>query len=148
MSASPFDVFSTEPSLEVTGIIIDYGRFYFKIARAGGSNAAFAKAMRDKFAPYTRAIELGEMDTKIGDRLTAEAFAETIVLGWGYVDDAGKKHDGTILGKDGKEQIKFSVDAAKRLFADLPELFKDLLKEAQKLANFRRTDVEVAAKNS
>lgn len=133
MSKSPYDIFGTDPSLEVTGIRIDYGSFYFQIARAGGENTKFRTIVREKMAPYQRAIELGEMDEKVALKVTGEAFAESVVLGWGSPEFG----EGKVPGRDGKP-VDFSVEACKQMFADLPEMLDDLMKQATKLANFRK----------
>jgi hypothetical protein len=142
MAKSPFDIFGTEPSLETLGVNIDFGSFYFKVARAGGANTSFREVIRSKLQPYQRAIELGEMDEKVADKLTAEAFAETVMLGWGSTEFG----EGKIPGKDGKP-IAYSVEAAKKLLTDLPELMKDLMAQAQKLSNFRAAAADADAKN-
>ena len=152
---SPFDVFGTEPTLEQTGIRIDYGSYYFLIGRAGGANTKFSDAVRAKFRPYQRALDLGEMDDKVSNRLTAEAFAETVVLGWGTPDpieggtaeeNEGRFGAGLMIGQDGAA-IPFSVDAVKAMLTALPDLTMDLIKESQKIANFRKVVASDDAKN-
>jgi len=157
MAKSPFSVFGTEPTLEQTGIRIDYGSFYFHIARAGGTNAKFSEAVRAKFRPFQRAVDLGEMDEKVSNRLTAEAFAETVVLGWGTpapdptkTDEENKEDgrfgDGFMIGADGVA-IPFSIDAVNTMLTSLPDLTMDLIKESQKIANFRKVVATDDAKN-
>lgn len=143
--SNPWAMFQTNAVAEQKGIRIDYGAFYFTVARAGGSNDKFKAKVRELMRPYERAIELGEMDDKVASKLAAEAFAETVVLGWGSVVD-GKDVEG-VLTKPNGDKVEFSVDAVKDLFAELPELFTDLMQQANKPQNFRRVAQEVDAKN-
>jgi hypothetical protein len=146
MAKSPYDVFETDESLEREGIIVDYGDFYFKVARAGGANTKFREHVRAKLAPYQRAIELGEMSEELAQRLTGESFAETVVITWGVTVN-GKRKDGAIPGRDGKP-VAFSVEACKQLFRDLPAQLDDLMSQSTKLANFRKVNAKDDAGNS
>jgi len=101
----------------------------FRLARAGGANAKFSKAMEAKTRPYRRQIQEDTMDITLANKLLIEAFAETVVLGWeGITTTNGKK-------------IPFTPEAAIKLFTDLPDLFNELREAAGKQSNFRATEV-------
>ena len=56
MSTSMYSTFRTDDELERKGIVIEYDSFRVTIARAGGSNKAFERALEAKSRPFRRAI--------------------------------------------------------------------------------------------
>lgn len=139
---SPFDVFDVDENLETKGIRVDYGPFWFQVGRMDKGGTPFARFMTEKLRPYTRAIQLGEMDNKVAEALTREGFSKHLVYAWG-----SKQHgDGKMVGRDGKA-IPFTPENVEQLFADLPALFEDLLNESKKMVNFRKARTEIDAKN-
>jgi hypothetical protein len=144
MTKSPFEMFATDKTLETRGIRVDYGAFYFNIARAGGANDRFRDLVREKTRPYQRAIDLGQMDEDVALKLSGEAFAESVLMGWGKVVE-GKDVPNKMPSPKG--DIDFNVANAIKLFAELPELLADLMFEAQKRGNFQRVENKDDAKN-
>jgi len=65
----------------------------------------------------------------------AEVYAETVLLGWTGVAD----ENGTPL--------PFTKENCVKLLTDLPDLFRDIQEQAQRVANFRAADLEADAKN-
>lgn len=139
---SPFDFFEMDEVRETDGVVIDYGPFWFKIGRLDRAGTPFARFMTEKMRPYTRAIQLGEMDAKVAEALTREGFAKHLVYAWG----SKAFGDGKIAGKD-KKPLDFSPENVEELFKQLPALFEDLLGEAKKADNFRKTRTEIDAGN-
>lgn len=130
--ANPFEMFKTNEDLEAAGIEIDYGAFWFKIARAGGGNKRFGRILAAKMKPYRRLIQEDRMPDAVAQKLLYEAVADGILLNWG-----SKAHgDGKMVGREG-EAIEFSKEAAVALFEALPDLFQDLYSQAQRVALFR-----------
>ena len=126
-----YEAFQTDAEMEQEGIEYDMGELgVFKLARAGGANMKFAKLVEKKTRPYRQQIDRGTIDPDLGNRLLAEAFAESVILGW-----TGVK------GRDNK-QIKYSPAAAVKLMLDLPELFNELREAATSMANFRNEQIE------
>ena len=80
-------------------------------------------------------MQAGTLDEAVAERLLAEVYAETVLLGWDGIRD-----------RDGQE-IAFTAQAAARLLTELPELFRDIQEQAQKAANFRATELAETAKN-
>ena len=134
---SIYDLFATDPKAEAEeGLVLDYGGFgRITIRRAGGANKAFARALESRLRPYRRQMQAGTLDEAVAERLLAEVYAETVLLGW----------DG-ITGRDGQD-IAFTPQAAAQLLTDLPELFRDVQEQAQKAANFRAAELADSAKN-
>lgn len=143
MSTNPFKLFETDKSSEIEGIKINYGDFWFQIARAGGSNVAFKETLQRLTAPYKQAMARDILPDDIADELGIKAFVETILLGWG----SNEHGEGNMVGKD-NESIPFSQDNATKLFKELPDLFRDLMSQATNQALFRAEAVETKTKNS
>lgn len=149
MPRSLFETFSADQSAEQTGIILDFGDFRFKVARAGGSNKRFQAAVRRIVEPHRRAIDLEVLADDKSRELVAECFADAVVLGW---ETKFEDEDGNVVwkpivvGKDGRE-IEFSKQNCKQLLLDLPDLFDTLRTEATKLSNFLQARREESARD-
>ena len=138
---SLYKLFKTNENLETDGIWLEYGQtadgkpIRIKIARAGGHNVAFSKALEKATRPYKKAIQTGMLDNK-----TAEVFAETVVLDWINVE-----------GPDG-QPMYFNNENVLKLFEDLPDLFVDLREQSANVALFRdevrETDLGNSGKSS
>lgn len=128
---SLYKLFKTNENLETDGIWLEYGQtekgepVRIKIARAGGHNSAFSKALEKATRPYRKAIQTGMLDNKTADKLYKEVFADTVVLDWINVE-----------GPDGKP-MEFQRENVLKLFKDLPDLFADLREQANNVALFR-----------
>lgn len=138
---SLYTQFTTDQTLEKEGILLEYGTtaegkpIRIRIARAGGSNVQYMRRMDVLVKPYRRQIQTETIDPKQVEKLIRQVYAETVVLGWENVQD-----------RDGKV-IAFSVDAALKLFEDLPDLFLDIQEQAQRAALFRTDVLEAEAGN-
>lgn len=154
---SPFAAFETNKELEQAGVRVDYGPYFFQVARAGGANTRFRDLLRARLAPHKRALATETMSDELADVITREVFAETVVLGWGRpkkdkdgspVVKDGKPVDepGVITWRDGSDR-QFSVEAVKELFKLLPDLATDLMNQAQSSALYRAVIAELDAKN-
>jgi hypothetical protein len=139
---SPWALFKTDATLEQAGIKVDYGHFYFQVARAGGANIRYRDVLRSRMAPHKRAMATETMNDTLADNIVRDVFAETIVLGWG-----SEKHgDGKMIAEDGSA-IEFSAEAVKAMFKELPDLAQDVMAQAQSMTNFRASIVELDTKN-
>lgn len=128
---SLYKQFKTNEALETEGVWLEYGQtdagqpIRLKIARSGGKNTAFSKALEKATRPYRKAIQTGMMENTTADRLYKEVFAETVVLDWINVE-----------GPDGKP-LEFKKENVLQVFEDLPDLFNDLREQAANVALFR-----------
>lgn len=127
---SPYALFETDPKAETEGLTLDYGDFRIRIARAGGANRAFARALEARLKPYRRQLQTETLDEEVAERVLREVYADHVVLGW----------DG-VTGPDGKA-MAFSRLNILKLFGDLPELFRDIQDQAGRVALFRATELE------
>lgn len=134
---SIYKKFATDAALEADkGVTIDYGDFKFTLRRAGGTNKAYSKVFNDKYKPYRKMAEAGNLTDEIATRILVETYAETVIVGWdGVTDEKGKK-------------LPFNRDNFTKVMTDLPELFNLVIEEATRLANFRKEEIEAEAKNS
>ncbi len=136
MTTSIYDLFETDAKAETEGFIFDVTpEISFTLARAGGSNIRFQKALELKTRPYRREIDENRFPLDQANKLMIEAFAETVVLGWkGITDKKGKK-------------VSFTPENAVKLFTQLPDLFTDVREAAAARANYSAKQVEDDAGN-
>lgn len=133
---SPYDIFKTDATTETEGLVLDYGDFQIRIARAGGANRAFARALEARLKPYRRQLQNETLDEQVAERIMRETYADHVILGW----------EG-MTGSDGKA-LAFTRDSVLKLLADLPELFRDLQDQAGRVALFRARNLEDDKGNS
>jgi hypothetical protein len=134
--ASPYDLFKTDPMTETEGLTLDYGDFQIRIARAGGANRGFVRALEARLKPYRRQLQSETLDEQVAERILREVYADHVILGWQGVADG-----------DGKA-MAFSRANVLKLLSDLPELFRDLQEQAGRIALFRAQELEDAKGNS
>jgi len=134
MASNVQNLFKTNAELETKGIVLDYGEFKINIARAGGANKAFAKCLEKKSRPLRRAIQSEMLDNEAAENLMAEVYAESVVLGWEGIKVDGKKLD-------------FSKENCLALFKQMPDLLRDIMDQAGKMALFREDIRDASAKN-
>lgn len=144
---SIYDLFETDEARETRGISLNFGEAgKMFVARAGGANKAYQKKLMELSAPYRRELQIAakaknkapsERVITMMNKLTMEAFAHTVVLGW---ED--------MLGKDRKPLGQFSAEKCLKLFQDLPALFDEVQEQASELANFQTEENEGDLKNS
>lgn len=125
---SPYAMFGTSKDIETKGITLDFGDFIFHIARAGGSNKKYTKAMERIFKKHRKALQTGTLPPEVQNKLMIEVFAESVVLGWTGVVDA-----------EGNE-MPFNKENVVKLFTDLPELFQQVLDDAQNFQLFKEEE--------
>lgn len=139
---SLYKTLKTAASLETEGITIQYGvdalgqPITITIARSGGANVTFAKALEAATRPHRKAIQLETLDNRVADRLYLEVFAKTVVLGW------------TNMRDEEDNLLPFNVDNVIKVLSDLPDLYSDLREQAGKAANFRLDRLESDLGNS
>ncbi len=130
--------FSMNQDLEAgKGVDLDYGKSgVITIHRAGGSNQKYSKVASAKLKPYARQLHTKTADPKVIERVMAEIYAESVIIGWKNVKDS-----------EGKA-MSFTKANVVKLLTDLPELFADIQRAADDVALFREEELEEDAKNS
>jgi hypothetical protein len=146
-----YEQFKTDGNVEKTGVLLEYGNnsqglpICIRIARAGGSNERFAKRLEAVVKPYRRQIQTETIATEQVTKLMRKVYAETVVLGWENVELMDKNPDGSPAGTFSPRE--FSVEACLELFEDLPDLYQDIVEQAQRAALFRAEIREADAGN-
>lgn len=131
-----FETFKTDVERERNGIWVDYGTAgEFLIARAGGANKAYEKALSRITRPHRRAIDTEAIENDQAFDLMKQAFAEAVVLDWKRVTD------------DKGESLEYNKQNCLWLLRQLDDLFHALREDAHKSALFRAALREEAAKN-
>jgi len=130
-----YQQFSTNDGMEKGGIDLAYGDVKIRVARAGGSNHKYGKSITERMKPFKRAYETGTLSDEDSDKIMREVYADSIILGWENVTD-----------KDGN-YLEFNRENCIKLMSDLPELFRDIMAQSQKVANYRIEEIEADAKN-
>ncbi len=135
MAKGIYELFTTDECLEKEGFALEYGEATFIIARAGGANKKFQSIMERKMRPYRSAINAGTMDESTAEKLLAEAYVDAVIIAW----------DG-VTGPDG-EVLAFSKENVIKVLLDLPDLFRDIQEQSQRVANFTKAGAEEDAKD-
>lgn len=139
-----YSQFQTNDDLEKGGVVIDYGSFRVLIARAGGANTDFMRVLAAKTKPHRRAIQTETMDPNLAQAIEREVYAETVVKNWETMVDGEWKQG--IESPDGG-LLPVTVENIAMTFENLPDLYFDLKEQANKVAIFRRQEMEDDAKN-
>jgi len=131
--------FGTNEALETKGIVVDYGDARIRIARAGGSNKKFAKAIAVATKPFRRAIAADAMDPEKALDIMRSVYAQTIILDWETKVNGEFKRgiDPVDAGQKAGELLPPTVDNIEAVLKHLPDLFSDLQSQSQSLALFR-----------
>jgi len=142
---SMYGQFSTNATVEQRGIILDYDAFQVRIARAGGANEKYSKALETKTRPHRRALQLGSLPESLATKMLHEVYAETVVLGWQTKNDKGVLVDG-IEGPKG-DILPVTQENLIATFKALPDLFADIQLQSNNAAMFREQLLEDDSKN-
>lgn len=146
-----YQQFKTDSTVEKTGVLLEYGNnsqgkpICIRIARAGGANDRFNKRLEAVVKPYRRQIQTETIATEQVTKLMRRVYAETVVLGWENVELMDKNPDGSPAGTFSPRE--FTVEACLELFEDLPDLYQDVVEQAQRAALFRAELREADAGN-
>jgi hypothetical protein len=139
---SPYAQFATDKKAEQEGVVINYGPFWFRIARTGGANTRYTKRLNAEFKPHRRSIQTDTVKDELLEDLVRKVFIETAILGAGST----KYGSGVLVGKDGSA-IQVNAKSLEEMFTELPDLLKDLQEQAGKVSLFRVIEAEEDAKN-
>lgn len=134
---SIFRQFQTSAKHETEGVWLDYGpdSGRVRVARAGGNNKNYLRAMEKLTRKYKRQLQLDVLSREVQEKIMREVTADTIVTDWEI-----KGHDGEPIPGDRASIVK--------TFEELPDFFNDVLTQAQNTALFREHIDEVDAGNS
>lgn len=139
-----YDAYKTSAKAEQEGVWVPLAGARFKLARMGGANLKYQRALTAATRPHMREIQLGQADEKALEAIMLTVFIETILIDWENVEEPGVEPNE--LGE--VPMVPCNKDTARKLFTDLPDLYVQLREQAQQFANYLASSVELAAKNS
>ena len=143
---SMYKTFATDKDAERSGVWIDYGSFRVLLARAGGGNKAFERALEAATKPFRRAIATGRMETERLTEIVRKVFVDTCILAWETKDEKTKAFvPGIEYPRDTLVDAKKETILA--VLEELPDLFDDLQDQATKATVFREGELEEDAGN-
>ena len=142
-------LFSTDRQREINGVEVTIGDAFFTLARAGGDNKAFIKALEKYARPHRRAIQLEAVSDEIATEIVHRTYAETVVKNWSGLDESDLIMDGSQVD-EGKvyPPLPFSAANCLKLFKAQPDLFMALKAAADDFTNYRQVTREADGKNS
>jgi hypothetical protein len=127
----------------------------FKIARMALSNVKYAAAIRRIQKQYKKMLQLDILPPETADRVSNEAFVETVLLDWRNithpVDAKGAfvtfEHGEPTTEIVGEKPFPFNTVNALKLITDLPDVYKVLESVANEAEAYRVAALETDAKN-
>lgn len=139
---NPYARFSTNQDLETEGVLVNYGEFRVKLARAGGSNTKYNK-LADKKARAQR--RMGSVNLAVLKAISVELLVEACVLNWEVKID-GNWQQG-LIDPETLDLVPFSKDNVAKVLDQLPDLAAALVDEASNLELFLQDEVKAESGN-
>ncbi len=142
-----YNTFKMDTEAETKGRILEYegSGFRVTVARAGGSNKRFKKAMEKRARPLRRAIDMEALGDDQARDMLMDVYANTVVVDWEVLNGNGEWHHG-IESEDG-ELLPVTPENIIATFKNLPELFNDIMEQSQRSVLFRASLREAAEGN-
>ncbi|MEZ0231900.1 MAG: hypothetical protein ACAH12_03600 [Methylophilaceae bacterium] len=125
--------FGTNKKQELEGVWTDIGDgAQLLVARFGNKN--YKDAAKRLGAPYKAVIRAGNLKDEVSDKLTTEALAEGVLLGWKGLKDDGKA-------------VTYSKDEAIRLMTEYPDFRDQVLSLSTSIELFQSQEEAEVIKN-
>lgn len=139
---NPFTDFETDANAERDGIKIDFGGYWFYVARLGGKNQGYKKSLNKSLKPHRLALDNDLLSPDEVVELLVKPFVSDVLRGWG-----SKKHgEGNLVDRNG-DAIPFTPENAVLVFTGLPDMFTRVSQKASDHENFLLANREVAKGN-
>jgi hypothetical protein len=127
--------FATNEHLEEKGVWHEIGDGA-KVLVARNNNKNHAEELKRLIAPYRRQIQMNKLPDEVYKKISIEAMAKTILLGWvGFEDDNGK-------------ELKYSIEAATDLLTRLPDFRNVITSFSDEMDAYQQEAEEGAENNS
>ena len=124
--ASLYETYRTDKNAEAEiGITLDFGPASFVVRRAGGSNKRYQSVLRQLITPVRRQVNNETIAPEALDKIFMQAYARAVVIDWFNVTD------------ENNNQLPFNEANFCKVMTDLPDLWRQLQEECDRLANFR-----------
>lgn len=133
---SLYKQFKTDQTAETEGTVLQYlDGVEITVARAGGANKRFQRAMDEYQRKFGRQIKAGILPEEVGQHELAKIYASHVILGWENVTD-----------ENGFE-MSFTHANVVKLLMDLPDLFTDIIRATSDFQTFKEEDHAAEAGN-
>jgi len=125
------EMYKTDTQLESAGVWLQYGEtddgkpIRIRVARAGGSNKRYNKALQAAIRPVQRLVATGNMPIERSTTIVQGVFSRHVILEWENVDI------------EDEADVPFTPENAMRLFTVLPGIWEDIQEQASSSAIFR-----------
>lgn len=143
-------LFATDPVREEQGVAVRYTNFRVTLARAGGANRRYHKAMDTALRPHRMALMRGAMPTDQLEAIYKEVYADTVVRNWEVLriqEDGSEVWVPGIEMEEGAELTPFSAAAVLAAFNRFPEFYADVKEQASSIQAYRAAVQEVLEGN-
>jgi len=148
---SLYDTYSTDTAKEEQGVEFIYaGAAKLRIARAGGANKRYQKAVERITKPYRTAIDRSRCPIETLRHLLMQAVAEACILDWHtHTRDTETGEYSWVPGIEGTDGTIVPVTAENMvaLFKHLPDFFEEVQADANAYGSFQEAGLEEDAKN-
>lgn len=139
---NPFADFETDAKAEREGIKLDFGGYWFYVARLGGKNQGYKKALNKSLKPHRLAMDNDLLSPDEVVSLLVQPFVSDVLRGWG-----SKLHgEGNLVDRNG-DAIPFTAENAMEVFTKLPDLFTRVSQRASDHENFLLSNRKAAEGN-
>lgn len=131
-----FSQYATDADIESKGRWLNFGEnpdgtvCRIRVARSGGNNRKYNKAVEVATRPHRRAINMNILPEDKMMNIMIDVLAETVVLEWEHVQDG-----------NGVE-IPFSEKEVKSLLKSLPDLYAEILRHSTDHKNYLESSEE------
>lgn len=133
--------YKSNPDAEKNGVVLTFGpnskgnEIRIRVARNGGTNDRYLKAIERHLKPHRRAIQTETMDREVLSSKMLQAFADGCVLDWENVED------------ENCNDMPFTRENVVKLLTDLPDLYADVQEQSGKVSLFKQSLVETDTGN-
>lgn len=138
---SLYAAYKTDAARENLGARIEKGsnddgsKIVFIVARTGKGNTTYKLASERAFKPHRAAIKGGNLSEETAESILLDLFCGHLLKGWENVRD------------ESGSELPFSVENAKKLMTDLPDLYRELSEASSDVSLFLDSNRETDAKN-
>lgn len=109
----------------------------FKMARMSANNPAYQAAMERVYKDHGIAIENDTLGNETARPIILKVFAETVLIDWRNIQP-----------EDDGVELPFTADNVVKLMDDMPDLYEVLAKEAKKIGNYQKRELDAAVGKS
>lgn len=141
--------FKTDKNAEIDGVWIEVGMndhngkpIKILLSRMSTTNTRYTKKLNAVTRPHQAAIQNDAMDNDLARKMLQEVFAETVLLGWENLPKSELTGN-----EDDKDDLPFTPETAMELFGEMPDLYDDWERRAQKGSAFREAERTATTKN-